>query len=100
MSYFEQTRVTNTSGVAINPAEEESITLLKRIVKLLESNAVVDVANRQRITVEVLPTLATVTTVSSITNLAAWGGVDPRYSIMDTARNTYANGIRKNLTFT
>jgi len=99
MSYFEETKVTNSSGTAINPTEEESIVLLRRIVKLLESSAVVDSANRQKVVVESLPTLTTVTTVATLTNMATIGSVDPRYLFIDTARNAYANCIRSKLSF-
>lgn len=71
---------------------------LRRLIKLLESSATVDSANRQKVTVEgATITSGTVTTVASVTNAAALGGVDVRYLYIDTARNAYANGIRANL---
>ena len=98
-----------TTGVSSsdNVASESSITLLRRIVKLLESNAVVDQQNRQRIDLDViaagvtLPTVTsvtTVTTVSTVSNVATIANVD-HHQFIDIARNTYANGIRSKLAF-
>ena len=106
------------------PASEDSHTLLRRLVKLLESSAVVDVANRQRIAVE---TIAGTTLGASVTGLSSGAGVattnyptaaapqnyastsywlpvwtgpvDQRYQIIDAARTSYATGIRANLAF-
>ena len=108
MSFFDQTRITNTAGTAINPVEDESVLLLRRMVKLLESNAVVDVANRQKVTVEgatitsgTITTVSTVSTVGSATvaNVALMANVDPRFQMIDWARQAYNSGIRANLSF-
>lgn len=109
MSFFEQTKITDSSGNLVNPVQDETILLLRRMVKLLESNATVDVANRQRISLDAAPATVTVsvsntpsTTVSSGTitvgGITANGGVDPRYQFVDTARIAYL-GIRNNLLF-
>jgi hypothetical protein len=99
-----------------NPLPTESATtvnllvMLNRLVKLLESNAVVDSAQRQRITIDAgtLPavttvsTVTTVTTVSTVTtanNLVAVAGMD-REQYINIAKQTYANSIRQNLIFT
>lgn len=90
----------------MNPVQDETIILLRRLVKLLESNAVVDANNRQRVAVETLPavsiassqTLATVSTVSTISAISTQP-VDQRYQIIDAARLTYNEGIRSHLTF-
>jgi len=117
--------VLNTSGTQINPAQDESVVLLRKIVKLLESNAVVDSSQRQRIIAEqataanllCTATIAsgTITSVSSATlaatsaNIgqvvigygaqasAAANIIDSRYTLIDQARNAYANGIRSKL---
>jgi hypothetical protein len=78
-------------------ATDESLVLLRRIVKLLESNAVVDAANRQRVTVEVIPTTNVVGTVA-VSNLATIAGHGLQ-QFVDVARNAYANGIRSKLNF-
>jgi hypothetical protein len=111
---------------AINTTSEEAI-LLRRIVKLLESNAVVDIQNRQKVTIDgitnglgallgvSIPGLTSGAGIPSTnypTNAApvqqpgtsSWqpvwiGPVDQRFQIMDNARLNYANSIRNNITF-
>jgi hypothetical protein len=78
-----------------NAATDESVILLRRIAKLLEPSATQDSQQRQKVAVETMPTVA----VSTVSNLAAYGGVDPRYQFIDAARLTYAQGIRRNLQF-
>jgi hypothetical protein len=87
--------------------------MLQRIVKLLESNAVVDGAQRQRVSLDSIPagvtlptvttvgtvtTVTTVATVSAVTNMVANAGMD-REQYINVAKNVYANAIRSNLTF-
>lgn len=96
---------------------DDLLRMLSRIVKLLESNAVVDQQQRQRLTLDsitagvTLPTVTTVTgvttvttlttcsTVSSVTNIAANAGMD-REQYINIARTTYNTGIRTQLQFT
>jgi hypothetical protein len=94
MSYFEKTKVTDSTGTLVNPATEESVLLLRRIVKQLEASATQDSANRQIVSVAT----GALSTLSTVTTLNQFNGVDPRYLFMDTARNAYANGIRSKLT--
>jgi hypothetical protein len=87
--------VNGATNLEINLATEEAITLLRRMVKLLESNSVTDIGNRQRVTVDVMPTVAVTlssTTISAlpIANQFYWEQVD-------RARQSYALGIRANL---
>jgi hypothetical protein len=77
-------------------ASEEALVLLRRMVKLLESNAVVDVANRQRVVVEGSANINGTVTVSNISTMAGYG----QQQYIDIARNAYANGIRSKLDFT
>ena len=103
---------------------QSQLDMMKRVVKLLESNATVDVSNRQRIAVETIPTVAvtlaaaptttiittgTTATVAQNTNASPYtlgnvtalsiseGPVDQRWRIIDAARTAFANGIRNNL---
>lgn len=115
MAFFEQTQVTNEKDVIVNPSSEESIILLRRMVKLMEASGNVDVANRQRITVDAgLPTgantigavtVATVAAVTAITNALPAGTNFIGYMGMtgdtriDLSRATFANAIRSRLTF-
>lgn len=117
MAYFEQTNITNERGQIVNPATEESIILLRRMVKLLESQNATDIANRQRITIDAITgaltlanitTVATVSAVTGITNALPagtntigsvnLGGADQRQFI-DISRTNYNTGIRSRLTF-
>jgi hypothetical protein len=120
MAYFEQTNVTNEKGQIVNPATEESIILLRRMVKILESQNATDIANRQRVTIDAITgalTLANITTVAGVTTVGAvtgitnalpagtntigsvnLGGADQRQFI-DISRTNYNTGIRSKLTF-
>lgn len=107
MAYFESTNIVDKDNNRINPATEESTVLLRRIAKLMESQAATDSAQRQRIVVETLPTLAAVTTVStvtavttvtSVTNIAALNGWNQQM-FADPARAAYNTGIRRWLSF-
>ena len=109
--------ILDKNEVRVTPATEDSIIYLRRIVKLMESQATVDSGNRQRITLDSLGaataitttvpvsgtvtsnigtgTLAAVTTVSAITTVLGQN----HQAFQDVARNTFANGIRNNLIF-
>ena len=96
---------------------ENLISLLERLVKISESNQVVDSAQRQRITLDAitagitLPTVATVTavttvstvtavttvsTVSTVSNITQNAGMD-REQYINIAKQTYASSIRNRL---
>jgi hypothetical protein len=86
---------------------EDLLVMLSRVVKLLESNAVVDQQQRQRITLDAIAgslTLGTVTSVGNIgtvgivTNQTAMAGMD-REQYINTAKQTYATSIRSRLEF-
>jgi len=108
--------------------EESLHTLLRRMNKLLESNAVVDSSLRQRVVVEAMPTTA-VTLASApttaVTNTTGFGvtfvsqtpsqgmyatavpnmlaiyegPVDQRWRIVDSSKAAYGSAIRPNLIF-
>jgi hypothetical protein len=106
MAYFEQTNINNDRGQTVNPATEEQIVLLRRIVKLMESQATVDVANRQRIAIDAVGAGITVpvsigaalpagaNTIGSV-NI----GLADHRQFIDMARTAYNTGIRSKLTF-
>jgi hypothetical protein len=87
---------------------ENLISLLERLVKISESNQVVDSAQRQRITLDAITagvalpsvttvtTVTTVSTVSSVTNMVSNAGMD-REQYINIAKQTYANSIRNRL---
>lgn len=95
------------STLSSTAASESSLLLLRRIVKLLESNAVVDYANRQRIKLDALGGVEVTTTVPisgniggtvAVSGITAIGGNDPRYQFIDGARTSYAV-MRQGLVF-
>jgi predicted RNA-binding protein Jag len=96
----------DTSSNTINPASDDAIIYLRRMVKLMESQATVDSANRQRVSIDAgtLPTVGTVSSITTITNAVPVGNVATfdgynRQMFQDVARNAYANGLRQNLIF-
>jgi hypothetical protein len=89
--------ILNASGNTINPATEEAIILLRRMVKLMEPLAVQDSQQRQRVTVENSTIAIGSGLINSVNNIAGIGGVDPRFQFIDAARMAYATGIRNNL---
>lgn len=106
MAYNPAVKLLNADGVEINPVSDESVILLRRIVKLLESNATVDGAGRQRVIVDAVnsaPSTAVTGTFYQATqpvSVSLIGANDPRYQFMEAARMAYATGIRNNLVFT
>ena len=114
--------VRDTTNTQINPATDDAVVYLRRIVKLMESQAVVDSGNRQRITLDsigantaitttlpvtvsgtVATTLAstTVTSISAGTNIIGGVTIDGqgRQMFTEAARQAYNSGIRSNLIF-
>lgn len=67
---------------------DETIILLRRLVKLSETLAVQDSQQRQRVAIS----------GESSINIATVAFVDPRYQMIDWARTAYATGIRAKLT--
>jgi len=114
MSFFEVTKVKDSEGNLISPAEEGSLTLLRRIFQILKPLSIVTGGGSNRLNVDVnaittLPTLAnvttvgtvtTVSTVSSVANQAAMGSVPAFDLIRAMSRTGYANGPRANLVIT
>lgn len=110
--------IKDQSGTPINPASEESILLLRRIVKLLESNSVVDIASRQKIALDAsttgifaypglgggslanTPTAGAPNGAQTAYPITVWETpVDQRWRVMEESRVSYQIGIRNNLAF-
>ena len=112
--------VKDTTATQINPATEDSLVLLRRIAKIMESQASADSANRQRITIDSLGTSTAITntipvsgtvtaTVSSTTITSISAGTTNIGSVnldgqghqmfQDFAKTAYATGIRNQLVF-
>lgn len=114
MSYFERVRLRDTNGDSINPATEDGIRILKRILNLLRPLGLVgSTTNRLQVepvqatagnlnaTVSIAAnqTVTTVTTVSTLTNVAQFGTI-PAFDLMKaTSRAAYARSVRSNLLF-
>jgi hypothetical protein len=85
-------------------AEDDTVKLLRRAVKLLEASGNVDIGNRQRMTLDfitaglTLAAVTTVTTVTTVTNVAATAGLDQR-QFHETSRIAYNTGMRAALKF-
>ena len=119
MAYFERTKVTDAAGNIVNPASDDSLTLLRRILLLLKPLAQITGAGSNRLSVDVnnigtLPTLANVTTVatvSAVTNVTTVASVTASTTVNQTnmggvtafelmkamSRTAYNEGIRSRL---
>lgn len=102
------TTLEDISGTQVNPATDDALVYLRRMVKIMESQATVDSANRQRITIDSLGTGTAVTTTIPVSGTvtatvanATVASIDGygRQMFQDVARNAYANGIRANMVF-
>lgn len=85
--------------LATDERVDETAALLRRLIKIMESQATVDQQNRQRITLDAITaalTLATVTTVGTVSTLTAIDGENHRMFI-DLARTAFNTGIRSKL---
>jgi len=93
--------INDSVGTRINPAQDDSVILLRRIVKLMESQAVVDNQMRQRVVIDAgsLTTAGTISTVSAVSSLNQLAGVDSRWQIIDWSRQVYNSGVRNNLSW-
>ena len=100
---------TPISEMAPMPSESQRtdalLVMMSRIVKLLESSAVVDAAQRQRISVDsfiatipAVTAVTTVTTVTTLSNATAIAGMD-REQWINVAKSTCAQSIRARLEF-
>jgi hypothetical protein len=122
MAYFEASKLKDNSGNIINPAQEESLTLLRSIFRLLKPLGIITGSQSNRLSVDIntgtiatvsnlaagtvtancninaTQTLATVSTVSTVTNVANTGGVNTFDLMKAMSRTAYNSGIRSNLT--
>ena len=107
MAYSENTNLMNVAGQQVNPATEETVMYLRKLVELLQPLATQDANQRLRVSIDA-GTITTVSTVSgfggaavlpTVTNLTQLASVDARYIQIDTARLLYNQHIRSRLTF-
>jgi len=93
--------ITNGELITFVKRTDALLEMLQRLIKVSEALQVVDSAQRQRIALDTIAgglTLGTVTTVSSVTNVASNAGMD-REQYINIAKQTYALSIRPNLKF-
>jgi hypothetical protein len=110
----ESLKISNDNNEIINPAQNETIILLRRMVKMLESNTVVDANMRQKVIVDQAtscygpyalgvggtnyPTANAPSANSTVSYVATWAGpIDPRWTNIEQAFLSYNTGIRNNL---
>lgn len=121
MAYFDRLKIKRDDDKTINPAEDESITLLRRIFQALKPLGQITGGGSNRLSVDVnsgtvtvgnitggtLPTVTTVTTVTTTTNLTnlapGAGTIGPvtggGFELMKAmSRQAYNSGIRANIT--
>ena len=85
---------------------ESLIAMMSRMVKMMESNAIVDSAQRQRVVVDAgtvttvtgVTTVSTVSAVTAVSNIIANAGMD-REQYINISKQAVALGIRSRLTF-
>lgn len=106
MAYFETTKLKDSDGNLVDPATDDALVLLRRMVKLMESQNATDIANRQRVSVDAFTaTVPAVTAVGSITGALPVGANvigfvnENQRQFIDVARTNYNTGIRSKLTF-
>ena len=95
MSYIDIKQVSLQDGdnVQINPAQDETVVLLRKLIHISSSLATTDANQRQRVVVE------SNANISQVSNIATFASVDLRFQFADAARNVFANAIRPNLIF-
>jgi hypothetical protein len=99
-------RVSLQETNAVVTTNDEQIALLRRMVKLMESQATVDAGNRQRVSLDAAPATVTVAQATASNLNVTLGGVSTvniagynQQQFIDVARTAYNTGIRSKLTF-
>lgn len=96
MSYIDvkEVNLLDETGQIINPAEDESVILLRRLLFMAQSLGARDPNGFLRINVsaqDVTPN------INNINNISSLGGVNVYQQIQDWARTAYNTGIRSNI---
>lgn len=105
MAYFEKLKLNNSNNNTINPAEEDSLTLLRAIIRLLKPLSVITGAGSNRLSVELGPTasvssvttVSTVSTVNTVSNISTISNISSFELMKAMSRTGYNTGIRANL---
>ena len=93
-----ETQIENVQGQKINPATEESMSVLKAIVRLLKPLSIISGQNRLSVDVNALPTLASVTTVTTVTTVNQLASITAFDLMKATSRTAYNTGVRSKIT--
>lgn len=93
----------NSSLESINPTQDDTLLLIRRMLRSLEALSVVDSSNRQRCVIDAmnsvtLSTVSTVTTVGTISAITTFP-ISQIFEMTDRARIAYNTGIRNNISF-
>lgn len=96
MSYIDvkEVKLLDETGQVINPAEDESVILLRRLLFIAQSLGARDPNGFLRINVSAQDITPNINQVSSVN---AYGGVSSIQQITDWARTAYNTGIRSNI---
>lgn len=106
MALIETVGVKNTQNTQIDPATEETLNELKRILSALKSLTIVTGSGSNRLSVDVnnivaglITTITTLTTCSTLTNQANVGNVNSFMQVQGQQRLSAQAGIYNNLIF-
>ena len=105
MSYFETTKIKNSEGEVINPAQDESLIMLKRIFQALKPLGQITGAGSNRLSVDINNAVQigggnlNSAGVVNVTNIANVGGVGAFDQMKAGSRVAYNTGNRANISF-
>lgn len=96
MSYIDvkEVNLLDENGQVINPAEDESVILLRRLLFMAQSLGARDVSGFLRVNISGADSTVSINTVNTVN---AYGGVSSIQQITDWARTAYNTGIRSNI---
>lgn len=96
MSYIDvkEVNLVDENGQLINPAEDESVVLLRRLLFIAQSLGARDGNGYLRINLSAADTSPSINQVNSVNQ---YGGVSSIQQITDWARTAYNTGIRSNI---
>jgi hypothetical protein len=95
----QKTIATSENQLAQTTQSSEEALLLRRMLKLMESGGVNDFQGRQRVALDAITTALTLSIVTTVGNVNLIAGYNPLIEAMTASRNSYANSIRNNITF-
>jgi hypothetical protein len=100
-------------GATLSDLQQQNM-YLRRLLVTLQSNTIIDASGRQKINVDAMPSVTIGTNAALAAGTAVYGALSPTvvtpltgglfvvpdvWRTIDIARQTFAEGIRRNLTF-